>query len=73
MNANGDIVETGWMCNGCGWFTHSLSEMKRSVMWEDSHPRFGTVLSLVCPKCGREGDFVDHERCSKASHSDQEG
>lgn len=51
-------VEYGWRCRPCGWQTFDLKVMHDEVNWANPD---GSV-SLVCPQCGAEGDFIDATR-----------
>jgi rubredoxin len=50
--------DIGWRCRPCGWETYDLADMHTLVNW----PNPDGSISLVCPSCGAEGDFVDAER-----------
>lgn len=50
--------DVGWRCGPCGWETYDLADMRNLVNW----PEFDGTISLVCPRCGAEGQFVDAER-----------
>lgn len=50
--------EIGWRCRPCGWETYDLADMHNLVNW----PEPNGAITLVCPRCGTEGDFIDAER-----------
>lgn len=47
----------GWRCGACGWETFDIKVMHEQVNW----PEADGVITLVCPECGTEGNFVDAE------------
>jgi hypothetical protein len=50
-----DARDVGWRCAPCGWETFDLADMHNLVNW----PEPNGVTSLVCPRCGAEGQFED--------------
>lgn len=52
--------EIGWRCGACGWETFDLADMRSKVNW----PNPDGSISLVCPACGAEGQFVDATRAA---------
>lgn len=47
----------GWQCASCGWATIDLDVMQ-SAVWPEGAD--GRVVSLVCPQCHDEGNFIDY-------------
>lgn len=76
MNPTNSLRIVGWQCGPCGWQTFSVKDMHRFVNWREPD---GSI-SLVCPQCGAEGQFIDAfkeanvtreeiiEECAEAVH-----